>query len=173
MDNNYLILVVLFVVSLAIRSGYELLKEKGKVNPESKVIFASLVITMFALWVSWFFLCPLDPYKVNLPDPVRWSGFALFVVGMIFAIGALLQLRGLENIDHLVTSGLFAKFRHPMYTGFVLWILGWSTYHNAVVSLLVGLIGIANILYWRRLEETRLLAQYGETYQHYRLTTWL
>ena len=45
-----------------------------------------------------------------------------------------------------------------MYTGFVLWILGWSTYHGAIVSLAIGLVGIANILYWRRLEEARLLA---------------
>jgi protein-S-isoprenylcysteine O-methyltransferase Ste14 len=127
---------------------------------------------MCALWVSWFVLCPLDPYKVNLPGFVRWSGFALFAVGMILAIGALLQLRGLENIDHLVTTGLFTRLRHPMYTGFVLWILGWSTYYGAIVSLAVGLVGIANILYWRRLEDARLLAQYGDTYQQYRLTTW-
>lgn len=172
MDTNYLILVVLFVVSLAIRSGYEYLKEAGKVNPESKLIFAFIFTTMCALWVSWFVLCPLDPYKVNLPDSVRWGGLALFVAGMILAIGALLQLRGVENIDHLVTTGLFTKIRHPMYTGFVLWILGWSIYHGAIVSLVIGLVGITNIFYWRRLEEARLLAQYGDKYRQYRLTTW-
>jgi protein-S-isoprenylcysteine O-methyltransferase Ste14 len=169
---DYFILVVLFVVSLTIRSGYELLKEAGKVNLESKLVFSFIFTTMCALWVSWFCLCPLDPYKVNLPDAVRWSGFALFVVGMILAIGALLQLRGLENIDHLVTTGLFTRLRHPMYTGFVLWILGWSTYHGAIASLAIGIIGIANILYWRRFEEARLLAQYGDTYKQYRLATW-
>jgi protein-S-isoprenylcysteine O-methyltransferase Ste14 len=172
MNNDYFFFVVLFVVSLAIRSGYELLKEASKVNPESKLIFASIFTTMCGLWVFWFLLCPFDPYKVNLPDFVRWSGFTLFVAGMILAIGALLQLRGLENIDHLVTTGLYTKIRHPMYTGFVFWILGWSTYHGAIVSLAIGLIGIANILYWRRLEDTRLLAQYGDKYRQYRLTTW-
>jgi protein-S-isoprenylcysteine O-methyltransferase Ste14 len=59
-----------------------------------------------------------------------------------------------------------------MYTGFVLWILGWSIYHGAIASLAVGLMGIANILYWRRLEDARLLARYGEAYQRYRLATW-
>ncbi len=141
-------------------------------NPESKLLFAFIFTTMCVLWACWFALCPIDPYQVNLPNIVQCGGLALFMVGTIIAIGALLQLRGLENIDHLVTSGLFAKIRHPMYTGFALWILGWSTYHNAIVSLLVGLIGIANILYWRQLEETRLLARYGERYQQYRLTTW-
>lgn len=171
MNNNYIFLVILFIAALAIRSGYEFLKEAGKVNPENKFVFAFIFTTMCALWVSWFCLCPLDSYKVNLPDLVRWSGFTFFVAGMILAIGALLQLRGLENIDHLVTAGLFTRLRHPMYTGFVFWIFGWSTFNGAIVSLAIGLVGIANILYWRRLEEARLLAQYGDKYRQYRLTT--
>jgi len=149
-----------------------LLKEAGKVDPENKLIFALILATMCGLWAFWFSLCLSDPVGVSLPEALRWSGFGLFVVGMILAIGALLQLRGVENIDHLVTSGLFGKIRHPMYTGFVFWILGWSVYHSAILSLLIGLIGIANILYWRRLEEARLLSQYGDTYAKYRLTTW-
>jgi protein-S-isoprenylcysteine O-methyltransferase Ste14 len=172
MDNTYLILAILFVVCLLIRTGYELLKDAGKVNAESKLLFAFIFTTMCPLWASWFSLCAIDPFRFNLPDVVHWSGISLVALGMVLAIGALLQLKGLENIDHLVTPGLFAKIRHPMYTGFTLWILGWSTYQNAVVSLLVGLAGIADILYWRRLEEARLLARYGETYRQYRLTTW-
>jgi protein-S-isoprenylcysteine O-methyltransferase Ste14 len=172
MGGSYLILVVIFLVCLFLRTGYELLKEAGKIDPENKLIFGLIFSTMCLLWVSWFSLCPLDPSPVNLPEVLRWIGLGLFIGGMIFAVGALVQLRGVENIKHLVTSGLFAKIRHPMYTGFVLWILGWSIYHNAILSLFVGLIGIANILYWRRLEEARLLAQHGDTYQAYQLTTW-
>ena len=172
MENTYLILVVVFVVALAIRSAYESLKDAGKVNAESKPLFVVILTTMCALWVSWFALCPLDPFRVTLADAVHWSGFALFLVGMILAVGALIQLRGVENIDHLVTTGLFTRLRHPMYTGFALWILGWSIYHGAPASLAVGLIGIVNILYWRRLEESRLLAQFGDTYRQYRETTW-
>jgi protein-S-isoprenylcysteine O-methyltransferase Ste14 len=172
MDIRYFVFIVLFLLSLAIRSSYELLKEAGKINPESKIVFGFIFATMCALWVSWFALCPLDPFQVNLPDAVRWSGLALFVVGMILAFGALLQLKGLENIDHLITTGLFKRVRHPMYTGFGLWILGWSIYHGAIASLAVGLIGIANILFWRRLEDARLEARYGDTYRQYRSKTW-
>jgi len=170
--NSYLNLVVVFVLCLFIRTGYELLKEARKINPESKLIFAIILAVMCALWASWFGLCPSDPFQINLPEAVRWSGFALFGLGIVLAVGALIQLRGVENIDHLVTTGLFSKIRHPMYVGFILWILGWSAYHGAIASLAVGLIGILNILYWRRLEEIRLLAQFGDTYRQYRQTTW-
>ena len=172
MVSSYLILVVVFLLCLLLRTGYELLKEAGKIDPENKLIFSLIFSAMCVLWVSWFSLCPLDPSLVNVPEAVRWIGLGLFIGGMIFAFGALVQLRGVENIKHLVTTGLFVKIRHPMYAGFVLWILGWSIYHNAILSLFVGLIGITNILYWRRLEEARLLAQYGDAYEQYRLRTW-
>jgi protein-S-isoprenylcysteine O-methyltransferase Ste14 len=173
MTESYPLLAGAFVACLVIRTGYELLKEGRKIDPEDKRIFVLIFATMCALWACWFSLCPLDPFKINLPAAIQWSGLVLVVIGVIFAVGALLQLRGLENIKHLVTSGLFKKIRHPMYAGFVLWILGWSTYHRAMVSLFVGLVGIANILFWRRLEEARLLAQHGEAYLEYRVTTWL
>jgi len=172
MDLMYVSFALLFLLCLAIRSGYEHLKDAGRLNPENKLIFASIFAAMCALWASWFILCPLDPLQIEIPRVVRWSGFALFGAGMILAIGALIQLKGLENIDHLVTDGFFSKIRHPMYTGFILWILGWAIYHSAFASLLVGLVGIANIVHWRQLEESRLQIRYGDTYQNYSRTTW-
>jgi protein-S-isoprenylcysteine O-methyltransferase Ste14 len=172
MEYGFRVPGIVFLLCLFIRTGYELLKEAGKINPESKPIFAIILAVMCALWVSWFTLCPRDAFHVAVPNAVRWGGFVLFAIGMVLAVGALIQLRGVENIDHLVATGLFAKIRHPMYTGFVLWILGWSIYHGAIASLAVGLVGIANILYWRRLEEERLLARYGDTYRNYRMKTW-
>jgi len=52
-----------------------------------------------------------------------------------------------------------------MYTGFILWILGWAVYHSALISLLAGFIGIGNILYWQRLEEEELESRYREVYR--------
>ena len=96
----------------------------------------------------------------------------MVILGMALAIGAVVQLRGVENIDHLVTTGLFFRLRHPMYTGFILWILGWATYHGAFLSLVIGFVGIGNILYWRQLEEAALKSSYGEDYRVYRERTW-
>lgn len=39
-------------------------------------------------------------------------------------------------------------------------------------SLIVGLVAIINILYWRKLEEDELESSYGETYLEYRKRTW-
>ncbi len=172
METPYMILALLFLLCVATRSGYEILKDAHRVDPHNKLVFVAIFTAMCTLWISWFSLCPLDPWQAAMPAVVRWSGFALFGAGLVLAIGALLQLRGLENIDHLVTTGLFRKLRHPMYTGFILWILGWGIFHTASASLLVGLVGIANVLYWRHLEEVRLQRQFGDAYQNYQRISW-
>jgi protein-S-isoprenylcysteine O-methyltransferase Ste14 len=172
MEINYYIPASLFIVCLALRGAYELLKEAHKIQPQSKPVFAFILTVMLVLWVSWFILCPLDPMHAVFPEFARWIGLAIFSAGLVLAIGALIQLRGVENIDHLVTTGFFKKIRHPMYVGFIAWILGWSLLHSAPVSLGIGIIGIGSVLWWRHLEEARLKQQFGTAYDTYRLTTW-
>ncbi len=172
MNTGFLIPAILFLLCLAIRSVYEQLKESREIDPESKPIFIFIFSSMCVLWVSWFFLCIMDPYKINIPNVIRAIGFLIFLVGIFLAVGALIQLKGVENIDHLVTRGLFNKLRHPMYMGFISWILGWSIFNSAASGMAIGLVGIVNILWWRRLEESRLEIQFGEDYKEYRKTTW-
>jgi protein-S-isoprenylcysteine O-methyltransferase Ste14 len=170
--TTYTTLAIIFLVCLNIRTGYEMLKEKGKVDPGNKLAFGIVFTAMMTLWGTWFVLCPQDPYHIELPGAVQWTGYVLFVLGFVLAVGALIQLKALENVDHLVTTGLFARLRHPMYTGFIFWLLGWSTFHGSMASFAIGLLGIANILYWRRLEDVSLEGKYGERYAEYRRRSW-
>jgi protein-S-isoprenylcysteine O-methyltransferase Ste14 len=172
MNTTYSIFLGLYLGSMIIRASYELLKKAGRVNPKNWIVFAVVFAVMCLMWVSWFILCPLDPFRLALPQLVRWVGLGVVIVGMGLAIGGMVQLKGLENIDHLVTTGLFFKLRHPIYTGFICWILGWAVYHGAIFSLFIGFLGIGNILYWRRLEEEDLESWYGKDYQAYRCKTW-
>ncbi len=172
MTSRFLLPAVLFLVCLMLRNIYERMKDAEKIRPDNKPVFIMIFISMCVLWMSWFILCPADPRPAGLPVFFRWLGLMIFLTGSILAVGALAQLRGVENIDHLVTAGLFRKLRHPMYTGFICWILGWSVYHDALISLAVGLPGIASILWWRHLEDGRLEEQFADSYRQYRRTTW-
>ncbi len=53
---------------------------------------------MCLMWASWFSLCPVDPFRLPLPDLVRWVGLGMLIMGLGFAIGGAVQLRGLGNI---------------------------------------------------------------------------
>jgi protein-S-isoprenylcysteine O-methyltransferase Ste14 len=172
MKGRFLGAVTLFLAALAIRTSYELLKKAGWIDPRSQTLFIAILLDMLVLWASWFLMCPLDPIRLGLPAIVTWTGLALLVGGLLLALGALVQLGGVENIDHLVTTGFFSRVRHPMYLGFTLWIFGWALFHGAGLSLLVGLVGIGNILFWRRLEEKHLETGFGDAYRAYRARTW-
>jgi len=172
MDRTYLLVASLCLIGLAIRTTYETLKRASKVDTKSTALFAVVFVAMCVMLASWPFLCPIDPWRIDVPGAVRWIGLGLAIGALALAVAGLVQLRGLENIDHLVTTGIYARLRHPMYTGFILWIVGWILRCGAVVSLGVAVVCVGNILYWRRLEEDALVAQHGEEYRIYRLGTW-
>jgi protein-S-isoprenylcysteine O-methyltransferase Ste14 len=172
MSYEYLILVIIFLMSIITRTSYEILKDKGKINPENKLIFISIFIVMCLLWSSWFALCPKDPYPIYSGLFIRWFGFSIFAIGMLIAIIALIQIKALENTKKLITTGLYKKFRHPMYIGFILWIAGWSIFNGAYISFAFGIPCIINIIYWKIVEEKRLVVKYGTIYQEYMKRTW-
>jgi protein-S-isoprenylcysteine O-methyltransferase Ste14 len=169
---EYLGCLGLCLASLLIRTSYELFKKAGRESPKSKIVFALVFVAMCLMLASWPVMCPLDPWHLALPNTVQWLGLGIVMVGLGLAIGALIHLRGLENIDHLITTGLFSKFRHPMYAGLTLWVSGWVIYYGAVVSLVIGFVTIGNILYWRQLEEEKLEVNYGEACREYQKRTW-
>jgi protein-S-isoprenylcysteine O-methyltransferase Ste14 len=172
MHTVWFVVTSLCVLGLTIRTGYEVGKLRGRVDLRNRGLFAVVSAAMCTMLLAWPVMCPLDPWRIMLPDVVRWIGRGLVGVALVLALGGLVQLRGVENIDHLVTTGLFSRVRHPMYAGFILWIVGWATTCGALGSLAVGVLCIGNILYWRHLEEDELEARYGERYRGYRLETW-
>jgi protein-S-isoprenylcysteine O-methyltransferase Ste14 len=161
-----------FLVCLAVRDSYELLKESGRIKEGNRPAFIIVFFAMGGLWASWFLLCPEDPISLGLPVAVQWAGQLITIMGTLLAVGALVQLRGLEGIDHLVTRGLFKRIRHPMYLGFILWIIGWGIAQDAAAGLAIGVPALASVLWWRHLEDRRLGVQFGDAYREYKRSTW-
>ena len=160
------------LIGLTIRTTYEILKKAGRVSEKNTIFFSAVFFAMFLMLSSWPVMCPADPTRLELPGIAYEIGRGLWILGAALAVGALVQLRGVENINHLITTGLFLRLRHPMYLGFICWIIGWGIYAGAIFSLILGLVGVCNVLFWRQWEEERLWLAYGEKYLKYREQTW-
>jgi protein-S-isoprenylcysteine O-methyltransferase Ste14 len=126
---------------------------------------------MLLLWVSWFALCSLDNYKIDIPDIIRYSGICLVVLGIIIFLTGLYTIKTLESYDgDLITHGIYSKIRHPMYLSFILWLIGMPVYYGGIISFALCIVFIANVLFWRHLEETELENRFA-AYKDYRNRT--
>jgi protein-S-isoprenylcysteine O-methyltransferase Ste14 len=107
------------------------------------------------------------------------AGFVFVVLGTIIMLQARRALGAswsfaprASQATGLVTSGLYARVRHPVYLGFALGLLGVAVAFANWAAVLVVLLVIIPSLLWRAREEERLLtAVYGEEYRLYRRRT--
>jgi len=166
----FFIWVVLCLTAHIVRFVYELLKYKKIIVP-GRLSFGIVFVSMILLWISWFSLCGLDPYRIVLPGIVKYSGIALVVAGMILFVAGFLTIKSLESYQgDLMTRGIYAWVRHPMYLGFILWLIGFPVFCGAVFSFFLSLPFIANVLFWRYLEEKELAERFP-AYRDYKKKT--
>lgn len=122
-----------------------------------------LIIGAFGEVFNWIKI-PLSPYS-NI------------IGGLIAAFGFLLHLYchrihkqahdKSQQIDKIVTTGIFSKIRHPMYLGLILaffgvsiaWGVIWMLIPSVIFSLLAVLIALK--------EEEYLLQKFGDQYREY------
>jgi len=132
-----------------------------------------LWILMLALigathWVNW------GPRLV--PPPWQWSGALVFAAGFAITIIANQHFHRVQtNIytyrdpTRLVTDGLFAVSRNPMYLGFSLSLLGAALLANGWLSLVPAGVFIAvSQLHYIPFEERAAERVFGEEWRNYK-----
>lgn len=111
---------------------------------------ADRVITsfLFLSFIAWFVLIPIDVFHLQLLPPPHFTvsvfGAALFLTGFGILITALFQnafavpiVRDQsERGQVLIDTGLYARVRHPMYFGFLLFLIGIALWLESYASLL-------------------------------------
>jgi protein-S-isoprenylcysteine O-methyltransferase Ste14 len=149
-------LVIICLITHIVRTVYEILKHKQVMKP-GKLSFIIIFSNMIILWISWILLCSYDIYKTDIPNLIRYTGSLLAVVGLIIFLAGLYTIKTLESYDgDLITSGIYSLIRHPMYSGFILWLIGFPIAFGSFFSIILAALFIANILFWRYLEEKEL-----------------
>jgi protein-S-isoprenylcysteine O-methyltransferase len=104
------------------------------------------------------------------------------VGGIMILLGATLAIWGRMTLGQaftstlspkgLVTTGIYSKLRHPMYTGGVLFFFGFGLLLQSVVGLvLTGLLVIPLIVYSAKVEEREMCEKFGDEYIDYRENT--
>ena len=134
----------------------------------------SVVFVLFALAVL------VQPRAVAPPPEgtARLAGTALALAGLLLMVVAIVNLRRVIQIapspregGHLVTSGVYRYFRHPIYTGIVLIAIGLFLRQPSVPVAVAAVVVIAFLAAKVRFEESLLLVRYPD-YAAYRARSW-
>ncbi|MGA9979986.1 MAG: isoprenylcysteine carboxylmethyltransferase family protein [Candidatus Sulfotelmatobacter sp.] len=102
------------------------------------------------------------------------AGFWVYArAGMHFSwaqLGGLPELQAEHREQRLVTTGIRARVRHPVYLGHLCEMLAWSVGTGLMVCwLLTGLAMITGAVMIRT-EDAELEMRFGESYRGYRLS---
>jgi protein-S-isoprenylcysteine O-methyltransferase Ste14 len=161
--RNFYLFLGLSITTHVVRTGYELLKYRNMINPGNKIVFGLIFTNMAILWVSWFALCLTDPGKVIFNPVLKYAGACITITGLFLFVFSLAKIKRFENYNgKLITSGVYKYVRHPMYLGFICWIVGMSLYSQSCAAMLLTVFYTGNVFLWKKLEEIQLKIDYPE-----------
>ncbi|HEX6496158.1 MAG TPA: isoprenylcysteine carboxylmethyltransferase family protein [Acidobacteriaceae bacterium] len=135
-----------------------------------KTNILSLALLLVALW---FFL----PRFLHQPwTPLRIAGALVAVASLSLIVTARFQLGRAFSIrakaTRLVTTGLYAHIRNPIYIFGCFYILGVAMFIPAWWLLLPLIVVIPMQIVRARREAAVLEATFGDEYRRYRDQTW-
>jgi protein-S-isoprenylcysteine O-methyltransferase Ste14 len=125
---------------------------------------------MGLLWCAWFSMNFSDPLRIAVPLVVRIIGLVLFIIGTVFVILSHIHIPG-YGTSQLRTTGMYSKIRHPMYFGFILWLIGFPLFWQSIMTLISAVLWIPAFVSWQIFEEKQLVKKFPE-YREYMKKTW-
>ena len=160
------------------RTGERIMPDHEAVDREGRGMFAVRVVLFFIL-LGWLVLYAINPtwmgvLSVPIPDWLRWIGFALGLASVGFwswtqvALGKewspQLQLR---KEHHLVTTGPYARIRHPLYTAMIGFITSIAFVTANWFFVVLAITAIAGLYARVPKEEQMIIKEFGEEYKAY------
>jgi len=142
--------------------------------------FRVLVPAWITMWVGLGALT--GPWRSVTIYTTAWSwipavllfGIGIFIYSHAGAHFSLAQLGGLPEVranhrdDRLVTTGIRARVRHPVYLGHLCEMVAWSVGTGLVVCWVLTAFAIATGAVMVRMEDAELERRFGAEFSAYR-----
>jgi protein-S-isoprenylcysteine O-methyltransferase Ste14 len=132
---------------------------------------ALFTIIIFCGYAGWGLMLATDPVPLKLPGTIVILGGIMGIAGSILFFLAIHGLHGFKGEKGLVTTGVYANMRHPMYIGIIFMHLGFPLLFGSAITLLSTLIWVPQILFWGKWEDEELEERFGDVYKDYRKKT--
>lgn len=100
--------------------------------------------------------------------PFHIASFVLIGTGFWLISVGWVALHARQRHRELVTTGVYARVRHPQYAGFILVMLGFLLQWPTLLTLAMFPVLVVMYVRLARHEEQAALAQFGDAYRDYR-----
>ncbi len=157
--------------------GEEAIKrEGGNVFFIFRVVFFLALVAFLGMYIAG--MAWLNDFMFNLPGWLRWLGFAIGILSVAFMTWTQVTLDTqwsaqlqLVKGHHLITTGPYARVRHPLYSS----MFGWGAALSLLTAnwIFVGMCILAIIGLILRIpkEEKMMIDAFGDEYRDYMLHT--
>ena len=168
-----LITMVITRVFLLKRQGVKAMKF-GEIDKKDFLIPPFALFYFYLIFANAFNLPAIGKTEIFYTEITSWIGVFFCLTGPVLMFWSLISFKksfrvgiDLDHSDELITTGVFAYSRNPMYTAFGLVLLGQFLIFPS--SIFLGYLVGAIWLFHRQvlLEEAFLKSHYGETYLKY------
>lgn len=95
------------------------------------------------------------------------SSIILILSGFLARSGLKIVFGETREEPTVIKNGIFSKIRHPIYTGSILFYLGFIILTFSIISFIVWIVIIAFYYYISKFEEKLLLKAFGSDYEQY------
>jgi protein-S-isoprenylcysteine O-methyltransferase Ste14 len=116
---------------------------------------------------------PLDTQLID-SDTFRWIGVVLITIGLFIFVFAFVSFGDSWRIGvdvkkpgQLVTTGIFAFSRNPIYVFLDLWFIGVFLINGTLIFLIYAALTLP-VIHWQIFQEEKfLLGLFGQSYRDY------
>jgi len=119
------------------------------------------------------FVAPIIPQsRFNISNVFALPiGIVLFILGWIIIIFAFFKIGAIPGVrkkSNLVTSGIYSVIRHPISSGGLISVLGWTILFKSIISMIYFPLLCLFYIVGTLLEEKNLIYEYGDQYLDYK-----
>ena len=193
-DYFQISILVLFLVVLIGRALQ--LRITQNINPIAigrgksgfRLVFEVYAFAGVTVWMIELFLSSLHvsfrifPESVSTPlfdsTILKLIGVALLIFGFVVFVLAFVSFGNswrvgvdVKTPGELVTSGIFAVSRNPIYVFLNFWFIGVFLINGTLIFMIFALLAVAHLHYQILQEEKFLVRLYGQAYEDYRART--
>jgi protein-S-isoprenylcysteine O-methyltransferase Ste14 len=142
--------------------------DEGAELPQSHLLQLVYLTLFFIAWFLDSFIFNFSTFLANLIPLLLRVVFAIIVLALGLGIIELGHSLFNKKLSGLVTDGIFAHVRHPIYLGTILVYLGFIIGTMSLLSFVMWLFIIRLYVKMANYEEQKLEQRFGEAYLEYK-----